>query len=313
MTTTLPVVYDAGEFQLSSFRDRDGNPLQIRETEARIARILDGLRAVDTVRVVSAVSAFAQAEAVFAELHAPGYREFLRTASVGAAEVLDPRYAAPGVAQDTPVTPGAYMAAVRAGASAVRAATAILDGDRASYAVCRPPGHHAGRAFMGGYCYLNNACAAAWTLRAAGRRVAVIDVDFHHGNGTADVLASEPDVPFVCLHASTLTQFPYQPITPLAPHHVFVSFDGVPTAAEYLSALHTCLATVGDADVLVVSLGYDLVHGDPHGGWAMPPAFFTDLARTFRNTGCQLCIVQEGGYALDVLAACAHAFARGLT
>ena len=314
MTTTLAVVYDASDFLLSSFRDRDGNAAAIRETEARIERIAAGLRASSHVRWSSAVASHDETVDIVARMHEPTYLEFLATTGEQASgDTLATRFAAPGVLPDTPVTAGAYDAAVHAATSAVAAAARLVRGDRHAYALCRPPGHHAGRAFMGGYCYLNNACAAAWSLRDAGRTVAVVDVDFHHGNGTADMLATEYDVPFISLHASTRLAFPYIDTAPTVPHQWFVPFDEPPTEAEYLHQLADHLRHVASADILVVSLGYDLVEGDPHGGWRMTPDFFRQLGRTLAATGRQLCIVQEGGYALDQLAACSHAFAEGLT
>jgi acetoin utilization deacetylase AcuC-like enzyme len=316
MTRTLPVIHDAGTFQLTSFRDRTGGEMPVHETETRIARIVDGLRGCAHVRWMSAAAAQPQAMDVVGRVHAREYVQFLTDASARpGAPLLDPHFAEPGVEPDTPVTPGAWAAALGACASAVTAANLLTRGAPQAYAVCRPPGHHAGRAFMGGYCYLNNACVAAWVLRDAGKRVAVVDVDHHHGNGTADILRTERDIPFISLHAGTLGTFPYVATQPHADHQHFVPFDESPSEEAYLDALAAQLAPLADAeatDAIVISLGYDLVAGDPHGSWQMRPSFFGRLARCFRATGRQLCIVQEGGYALDQLAACAHAFAMGL-
>lgn len=314
MTTTLPVIYDAGTFQLTSFRDRTGGEIPVRETEARIARIVEGLRGCAHVRWVSAADAQPQAMDVVRRVHDGEYLQFLADASAQpGASLLDARFAESGVEPDTPVTTGAWAAALGACASSVTAANLLTRSAAQAYAVCRPPGHHAGRAFMGGYCYLNNACVAAWVLRDAGMRVAVVDVDHHHGNGTADILRTEHDIPFVSLHAGTLAAFPYIATQPHATHQHFVPFDAPPSEEAYLDALVAQLAPLAaTTDAIVISLGYDLVAGDPHGGWHMRPAFFGQLAQRFRATGCRLCVVQEGGYALDQLAACAHAFAMGL-
>lgn len=311
--SALAVVHDAGDFMLSSFRDQFGAVAPIRETEARIEQIVAGLRAAGVVRWLSAAGTVDQALEVSRGVHTQEYLEFL-AAHGGAAgpEVLEPRFAAPGVLPDTPVGPGAFAAAVRAGASAVAAANAVIGGESQVYAVCRPPGHHAGRGFLGGYCFLNNACLAAKVLQAAGLRVGVIDTDYHHGNGSADVLRDETDIPFVSFHASTLTNFPYHETAPLAANQAFVAFAEPPAEADYLARLADQLDRWSDRDVLVVSLGYDLVRGDPHGGWTMTPGFFRRLGRLFRESGRRLCVVQEGGYALDQLAECAGELARGL-
>ncbi len=314
MTATLPVVYDPGDFVLSSFRDRVGGNAPVRETEARIERIVAGLRASGQVRWSSAAAAADQALAVVGRVHSVEYLRFLEETSERAEdEVLDERFAEPGVLPDTPVTRGAYPAALRAVAAAVAAANELLRGGRLAYAVCRPPGHHAGRGFLGGYCFLNNACAAALVLRDAGIRVAVVDVDYHHGNGTADILSAEADIPFLSFHASTITNFPYRNTPPRAPNQTFVAFDEPPSEDLYLARLAEQLERLQPVGALVVSLGYDPVFGDPHGGWAMTPGFFRRMARLFKDTTAQLCFVQEGGYALERLAECSRELASGLT
>jgi acetoin utilization deacetylase AcuC-like enzyme len=168
-------------------------------------------------------------------------------------------------------------------AAAVAAANELVRGERQAYALCRPPGHHAGRGFMGGYCFLNNACAAARVLRDAGKRVGVVDIDYHHGNGTADILSAEDDVPFLSLHASTITAFPYQETRPRAANQVFVAFDEPPSEEAYLSQLAEHLGPLSKVDAIVVSLGYDPVLGDPHGGWTMTPGFFQKVAPTVQG------------------------------
>ena len=246
-------------------------------------------------------------------MHSSEYLHFLAAASEGAeGEVLDPRFAEAGVVPDTPVTRGAYSAAIRAVASAVAAANQLVRGERQAYAVCRPPGHHAGRAFMGGYCFLNNACAAARVLRDAGKRVGVVDIDYHHGNGTADILSADEDIPFLSLHASTITAFPYLETRPRVANQTFVAFEEPPSEDVYLAQLAEHLGPLSHVDAIVVSLGYDPVIGDPHGGWTMTPGFFQRVARLFKATTRQLCFVQEGGYGLDRLAECSRELARGL-
>lgn len=313
MKAILPVVYDTGDFVLSSFRDRVGGSAPILETEARIERIVAGLRSCEHVRFSSAAYAYDQALEVVGRVHSGEYLRFLAEASERTeGEVLDARFAEAGVVPDTPVTRGAYAAATRAFASAVAAANELVRGERQTYAVCRPPGHHAGRGFMGGYCFLNNACAAARVLRDARKRVAVVDVDYHHGNGTADILSAEDDVPFVSLHASTTTAFPYLETKPCAANQTFVAFEEPPSEDAYLAQLAEQLGRISHVDAIVVSLGYDPVLGDPHGGWAMTPAFFQRAARLFKETTRQLCFVQEGGYGLEGLAECSRELARGL-
>ena len=316
MKATLPVVYDASDFVLSSFRNRVGAPSPILETEVRIERIVAGLRSCEHVRWSSAATAYDQALEVVGRVHSTEYLHFFAETSERAeGEVMEAGFAETGVVPDTPVTRGAYPAAIRAFASAVAAANELVRGERQAYAVCRPPGHHAGRAFMGGYCFLNNACAAARVLRDAGKRVGVVDIDYHHGNGTADILGAEDDVPFVSLHASTITAFPYLATAPRAANQTFVAFDEPPSEDVYLAQLADQLGPLGrlsQVDAIVISLGYDPVIGDPHGGWAMTPAFFQHAARRFKETTRQLCFVQEGRYELERLAECSRELAMGL-
>jgi len=110
----------------------------------------------------------------------------------------------------TPFTSGTWVAA-RAGAHcALSAAQALLAGDRAGFALSRPPGHHAGADFFGGYCFLNNAALAAQHLRNAGmQKMAVLDVDYHHGNGTQAIFYDRPDVYFASIHGDPRTEYPF--------------------------------------------------------------------------------------------------------
>ncbi len=92
-----------------------------------------------------------------------------------------------------------------------------------------------------------------------------------------------------------------------------VEFEGSPDAGEYLEALSASIdALAGSSRAIVVSLGYDIVAGDPHGSWGFPPEIFTEIGGLLAASGLPVCVIQEGGYALDTLAACSHAFATGL-
>src|SRR5260221_169528 len=113
-----------------------------------------------------------------------------------------------------PIAPGTYEAALAAAACAVHATRAVLDGDdvpavRVAYALCRPPGHHAYADMAGGFCYLNNVAIAAEIARQSHPRVAILDIDVHHGNGTQGIFYARPDVLFVSLHADPGNYYPY--------------------------------------------------------------------------------------------------------
>ncbi len=110
----------------------------------------------------------------------------------------------------TPIAEGTWEAAYWSAQTALTALAALIDDHaRASFALCRPPGHHAGRDYCGGYCYLNNAAIAAEQARRSGRRVAIVDIDYHHGNGTQDIFYADPDVLFVSIHADPATDYPF--------------------------------------------------------------------------------------------------------
>ncbi len=109
----------------------------------------------------------------------------------------------------TPLTRGTYDAARSAVDCALAATDAVLDGDVISYGLCRPPGHHATAALYGGYCFFNNAAIAAQHAAAAGGRVAVLDVDYHHGNGTQQIFYEREDVFFASLHGDPVRAYPY--------------------------------------------------------------------------------------------------------
>jgi acetoin utilization deacetylase AcuC-like enzyme len=222
-------------------------------------------------------------------------------------------WAPPGLPADSPVWPGIVDAAKESARTAVTAARLLAAGERFTYALCRPPGHHAGPRWMGGYCYLNTAAAAAWTLCERGLGpVTVVDVDFHFPTGTQPIVARNEQLRLLSLHASTTQQVPWREVSE-GERERFVAFDSTPSPDEYLDALHSSIAQVAaDSNAVVLSLGYDTVQQDPHGTWAMEPEFFASLARELANCELPICVVQEGGYALSQLASCSAAFAEGL-
>ena len=208
-----------------------------------------------------------------------------------------------------PILEGTWPAALSAAASAVAAAGAVHDGGRVAYAICRPPGHHAAPATFGGYCYLNNtALAAAW-LAARGTRVAIVDVDTHHGNGTQAVFWNRGDVLTISIHGDPEVHFPF-----------FSGFpeergDGAGSGANlnlplpsgsgwpaYRPALEEAVEAVDSfgAEVVVVALGVDTHVTD--GVLALTDEDYPLLGESLR-TGLPTVIIQEGGYGTGVLEA----------
>jgi acetoin utilization deacetylase AcuC-like enzyme len=221
----------------------------------------------------------------------------------------------------TPITEGTYEAARSAVDVALSAATSVLDGDPVAYGLCRPPGHHAATTLYGGYCFFNNAAIAANHLASrTGSPVAVLDVDYHHGNGTQQIFYGRDDVAFVSLHGDPRRAYPY--------HTGFAAETGsgrgsgsttnIPLAEgtddeTYLGALGRALDAVDDFDpaVVVVSLGLDTFGGDPICDLAMTTEGFRRCGSTVAARGRPLVVLQEGGYAGDALGANAVAWLTG--
>jgi acetoin utilization deacetylase AcuC-like enzyme len=252
-------------------------------------------------------------ERVLRRLHEPDYLRALQRVR-GRAPVLMAELAQPGLEPDTPVCAQAVASALEGVGVAIAAARRIVAGARFSYALCRPPGHHAGPGWLGGYCYLNNAAAAAHTLDEGGLgRVAILDLDLHYPNGTSALLERMPGTTLHSLHGSTGANLPWERVRARTEREHLLSFRSPPAPRDYLEALATCThALARSADAIVLSLGYDTVEGDPHGSWSFQPSVFERIGCLLADTGLPVCVVQEGGYALESLAACSHAFATGL-
>lgn len=211
----------------------------------------------------------------------------------------------------TPFTSGTWVAA-RAGAHcALSAAQQIVSGDRAAFALSRPPGHHAGMDFFGGYCFLNNAALAAQHLRDAGfKKVAVLDVDFHHGNGTQACFYDRPDVFFASLHGDPLTEFPFY-LGHADEHGAGAGLGAnlnlpLPRGTDYAvwsQALDTALAAITrfGADALVVSLGLDTFEDDPISGFQLKSDDYLRMGKRIAQLALPTVLVFEGGYAVDAV------------
>jgi acetoin utilization deacetylase AcuC-like enzyme len=180
---------------------------------------------------------------------------------------------------------------------------------RAAYALARPPGHHAAADSYAGYCFLNNAAiaAAAWADRGA--RVAILDVDYHHGNGTQQIFYERGDVCFVSLHADPVHEYPF--FSGYA--HELGAADGVGTTHNYPLPLGTEWATyepaLADAmqvlerfapDGLVVSLGVDTAAEDAD-TFQLVAADYPRLGAAIGRLGIPTVLVQEGGYDLGAI------------
>ena len=278
----------------------------------RMEELRRGLVRHERVRAAEADADGEEVEQTLSLLHDPGYLEALGEATEEpmVMEELTP----PGLPPDIPVSAGLVEAAWEGVRTAITAAERTAAGARFTYALCRPPGHHAGPAWFAGYCYLNTAAAAVQTLRQAGvSPVGVLDVDLHYPNGTAAIVAAMGDASLHSLHASPVTNVAEGTVAPSSEREVVVEFAGSPGAERYLEALASSVEALAQtSEALVVSLGYDIVAGDPHGSWGFEPEIFTEIGAQLAASGLPVCVIQEGGYALDSLADCAEAFVTGL-
>ncbi|MDA3038301.1 MAG: histone deacetylase family protein [Actinomycetota bacterium] len=214
-------------------------------------------------------------------------------------------------AVDCSVTPGTWAAVCTSAALAQSAADAVVEGERVAFALCRPPGHHATSSQFGGYCYLNNAAVAAQRLLDHGRtRVAIVDVDYHHGNGTQDIFYRRDDVLYCSVHADPTHHFPYYL------GHADERGDGEGVGfnhnepmpldtgfADWSAALDRCLERVvaTGCEALVVSLGVDTFEGDPISHFRLAGSDFVAMGRRLAAAELPTVFVMEGGYAVGDL------------
>ncbi|EMD84619.1 histone deacetylase family protein [Pacificimonas flava] len=222
----------------------------------------------------------------------------------------------------TPIGEETWTSAYWAAQCAVAAAEDLHAGARRAFALCRPPGHHAGRDYLGGYCYLNNAAIAAEHLiRSGSRRVAVLDVDYHHGNGTQDIFYARGDVGFVSLHGDPRTEYPF------FWGHADERGEGGGTGANlnlplprgtdaprYLGALEQGCAEISrwEPDHLVVSFGADTFAEDPISNFAIRTPEFAAIGARIAALDLPTAVVMEGGYASEALGRNVATFLNGL-
>ncbi|WP_211846418.1 histone deacetylase family protein [Neoroseomonas eburnea] len=212
-----------------------------------------------------------------------------------------------------PIGEHTWKAAIDAANLAVEAAERVLKGEHAVYALCRPSGQHAFPDMGGGNCFLNNAAIAAQHLRQGFGRVALIDVDVHHGNGSQGVFYRRDDVLFVSLHRDPIDYHPH------FAGHAQERGEGtglgynlnLPLPARsgddaFLAALETACTRIAafEADALVVSLGVDAHEADPMAGLAVTYDGFRRIGARLAALGLPTVLAQEGGYNMDTIARC---------
>jgi len=218
-----------------------------------------------------------------------------------------------------PITHGTYEAARDAVNCALTGAQLLLNEERLVYGLCRPPGHHAEYFAIGGYCYFNNAAAAAEYLSHHGA-VAILDIDFHHGNGTQNIFYTRDDVFYVSLHADPNKKYPY--VAGFAEETGIEKGRGynrnypLPlTTSEtmYRKTLVKAIQTIRDFDpsFLIVSGGFDTYIKDPIGGLNLTVPFYEIIGKDINSLHLPTLIIQEGGYFVKDLREIACSFLKG--
>ncbi|MBJ7368282.1 MAG: histone deacetylase family protein [Ilumatobacteraceae bacterium] len=223
----------------------------------------------------------------------------------------------------TPLTSGTYEAARGAVDTALTATQLVLSGDKYSYGLCRPPGHHATSSLYGGYCFFNNAAIAAHHIATTtGTKVAVLDVDYHHGNGTQEIFYDREDVLYVSLHGDPNRAYPYYL------GHADETGTGkgarcnfnVPLPARtdddaYLLALEPALEKIikHGAQTIIVSLGLDTFITDPICDLSVTTQGFRRCGSAVAQLGLPTIVLQEGGYDVAKLGDNVQAWLHGLS
>ena len=305
------------------------------EVPQRQQHVLDELRrrGLGTLR-----EAPAAARAALERVHEPRYLDFLERAwqdwialdpAHAAQDLLPSVWPAPGMRRDrlpqelsarvglfafdagSPITAGTWAAATAGAGCAIAAAEALLGGAGSAFALTRPPGHHAGAGFFGGYSFLNNAALAAQTLRDGGMaRVAIVDIDYHHGNGTQAIFYERADVLTVSVHGDPRSEYPF---------YLGHADEGGAAAGEgfnlnlplprgsgidaWRAALALALQRVADfaPGALVVPLGLDTFEGDPISGFKLRSADYPRIGADLAALHLPTVFSFEGGYAVAEL------------
>ncbi len=316
----------------------DGTVRPCPEVPARAEALLEALRSsghsIRNVDGESSPGSPIDPLPILQAVHAPDYLDYLRTIHVTWFEefhcevIPDTFCRRPGPQPNkpaaqagyycfdmaAPITAGTWDAAIAAVQCALSAAVSLQRGEKVSYALCRPPGHHAGPDYCGGFCYLNNAAAAAqFLLHQGAKRIALLDIDYHHGNGSQDIFYQRADVLYVSIHADPHTQYPYYwgyseqngEGAGLGFNRNFPLPRGV-AEAPWLQTLDEALLVIRQYDpaALVISLGLDISEADTVGDFKLSHGVFPQIGRSLAQLRLPTVFVQEGGYNVPELGTC---------
>lgn len=224
-------------------------------------------------------------------------------------DVLDGKLGYYSFDAGTPITQGTWKAITASAKVALTGQTLIANGKQSAFSLCRPPGHHAGKDFYGGYCFLNNVAIAAQAFRDAGaNRVAILDIDYHHGNGTQAIFYDRSDVMFLSIHAHPAQDYPY-----------FLGYDDETGDGDgdgfnhnyplrwntdwqtYSDALTHAISRIHDygPDALLISLGVDTFEGDPISRFRLKGDDYHRMGMAIARANLPTLFVMEGGYAVE--------------
>ncbi|WP_111412164.1 histone deacetylase family protein [Billgrantia lactosivorans] len=280
-----------------------------------------------------------------AQIHTPRYLSFLETIHSrwrelpGAAELVMPNIHPCGGGHHYPRHPvgqagwhmhdmacpmgaDSFRGILASAATAEAAAEALLGGHGTTYALCRPPGHHAGPDRAGGFCFLNNSALAATVLREQFSRVAIVDVDLHHGNGTQDIFYYRGDVWTGSLHVDPADFYPFfwgganeEGMGEGLGANVNLPLPLGSDGAVFLDALETLLERMQAfrPEAMIVALGLDAHRDDPLAGMTLETEDFIAVGRQLRRLGLPTVLVQEGGYPTEHLGHNLAAFMEGFS
>lgn len=220
-----------------------------------------------------------------------------------------------------PVTMGTFEAALASAHAALTGAKFLAEREQRAYALCRPPGHHAYANRMGGFCYFNNAAIAAHYLTQGGKRVALIDIDVHHGNGTQSIFYDRTDVLFISIHGNPEWEYPYfagytdeRGFDDGEGYTINYPLDRGTTDDQYLTVIDKSLEhmTQFQPDYLVISAGFDTFDGDPLGQFKLTTPGYKAIAARLSSLHTPTLVVQEGGYMQAKLGENVVSFLKGL-
>jgi len=313
-----------------------GYPFVIEELPQRVDQILDALHSNALGQVIQPSD---HGMAPILNVHDAGYIEYLQAAYANNAtynqndepaipETFAPRSARRrpkhvlglkgyyGFGIGSPINAGTWTAAYWSAQCAITAAELVQTGERAVYALCRPPGHHAARELYGGFCFLNNAAIAARFLSG---KVAILDIDYHHGNGTQEIFYEDPGTLYCSIHSDTDFEYPYYwGASDEIGSGVGTGYNfNLPLSQGtgdtlYLETLEKGLQAIRQFQphFLIVSAGFDILDGDPAGGFKVTLKGIEEIGKKIADLALPTVLIQEGGYLVDQLGEAAVNFLK---